>query len=483
MSTDYSHGVQYSPATLAPTPVIKTDDLEGLGIIVHVIRMLAFVRLTWVDFTGVVRFRVIPLAYFLKMLQSPRPGVAIAEAAMGLVYLHLADGFNPMGEYLYVLDLSTLRLCPYEEGHASVLGWFQEKAPVLGADGNLTVAVDLCPRSTLQRVVEQAKQAGVEFLVGFETEFILLKSTNPVEAANYHAWTASSGLPSGAVESRVMSEIVQSLLKSGIEVTMYHPEAAPGQYEVVTGPLLPLQAADALIHTRETIVNVAVKYGLRATFAPRVYMTSAGSAAHTHISIHSVAGGPKLSSSLSSLESSFLASVLKHLPAMAAITLPIPASYKRVADGVWSGGTYVCWGTENREASVRLTNAASPISRNFELRFLDGTCNPYLALALILSAGLDGVVNREPLNIKDCPGPLTAAQMDENERLEHGINKRMPLTWDEARTAFQSDPLVDKTFGKNMIVKYLSVNKTLGTLLEESDETEQARLTRLVEFY
>lgn len=116
--------------------------------------MLAFVRLTWVDFTGVVRFRVIPLAYFLKMLQSPRPGVAIAEAAMGLVYLHLADGFNPMGEYLYVLDLSTLRLCPYEEGHASVLGWFQEKAPVLGADGNLTVAVDLCPRSTLQRVVE-----------------------------------------------------------------------------------------------------------------------------------------------------------------------------------------------------------------------------------------------------------------------------------------------------------------------------------------
>ncbi|KAK0238917.1 hypothetical protein EDD85DRAFT_828447 [Armillaria nabsnona] len=475
MSTDYSHGVQYSPATLAPTLVIKTDDLEELGI--------TFVRLTWVDLTGVIRFRVIPRAYFLKMLQSPRPSVAIAKVTMGLVYLHTADEFNAIGEYLYVPDLSTLRLCPYEEGHASVLGWFQEKAPVLGADGNLTVAVDLCPRSVLQRVVEQATQAGVEFLVGFETEFILLKSTNPVEAANYHAWTASNGLPSGAVESRVMREIVESLLKSGIEVTMYHPEAAPGQYEVVTGPLLPLQAADALIHTRETIVNVAVRYGLRATFAPRVYITSAGSAAHTHISIHSVAGGPKLSGSLSSLESSFLASVLKHLPAMAAITLPIPASYKHVADGVWSGGTYVCWGTENREAPIRLTNAASPMSRNFELRFLDGTCNPYLALALILSAGLDGVVNQEPLNIKDCPGPLTAAQMDEKERLEHGINKRMPLTWDEARSAFQSDTLVEKTFGKNMILKYLSVNKTLGTVLEESDETEQARLTRLVEFY
>ncbi|KAK0467062.1 uncharacterized protein EV420DRAFT_1474454 [Desarmillaria tabescens] len=475
MSTDYSHGVQYSPATLAPTKIIKTDELEGLGI--------TFIRLTWVDLTSVVRFRVIPLAHFFKMLQSPRPSVAIAKVTMGLVYLHTADEFSAIGEYLYVPDLSTLRLCPYEEGHASVLGWFQKKAPVLGADGNLTVAVDLCPRSVLQRVVKQSKETGVEFLVGFETEFILLKSTNPVEAANYHAWTASDGLPSGAVESRVMREIVESLLKSGIEVTMYHPEAAPGQYEVVTGPLLPLQAADALIHTRETIVNVAIKYGLRATFAPRVYMTSAGSAAHTHISVHSVVGGPKPSDSLSSLESSFLASVLKHLPAMAAITLPIPASYKRVADGVWSGGTYVCWGTENREAPIRLTNAVSPKSRNFELRFLDGTCNPYLALALILSAGLDGVINQEPLGIKDCPGPLTAAQMDEKERHELGINKRMPLTWDEARTAFQSDALVEKTFGKNMIVKYLSVNKTLGTVLEESDETEQARLTRLVQFY
>ncbi|KAK0217899.1 hypothetical protein IW262DRAFT_1298493 [Armillaria fumosa] len=116
------------------------------------------------------------------------------------------------------------------------------------------------------------------------------------------------------------------------------------------------------------------------------------------------------------------------------------------------------------------------MSRNFELRFLDGTCNPYLALVLIFS-GLDGVVNQEPLNIKDCPGLLTAAQMDENERLEHGINKRMPLTWDEA-TAFQSDVFVEKTFGKNTIVKYLSVR-----VLEESDETEQARLTRLVESY
>ncbi|KAK0202631.1 hypothetical protein DFS33DRAFT_1436096 [Desarmillaria ectypa] len=145
MSTDYSHGDQYSSATLAPIQVI-TDDLEGLGI--------TFIRLTWIDLTGVIRFCLIPLAYFFKTLQSPRPSVAIAKVTMGLVYLHTADEFNAIGEYLYVPDLSTLSLCPYEEGHASVLGWFQEKAPVLGADGSLTMAVDLCPRSTLQCVVE-----------------------------------------------------------------------------------------------------------------------------------------------------------------------------------------------------------------------------------------------------------------------------------------------------------------------------------------
>lgn len=106
------------------------------------------------------------------------------------------------------------------------------------------------------------------------------------------------------------------------------------QYEIVTGPLLPLQAADALIHTRETIINVAVKHGLKATFAPRVYMSSPGSAAHTHISVHSLNGPQKPVDALSAVESSFLAGVLKHLPAMTAVTLPTPASYKRVMDGV-----------------------------------------------------------------------------------------------------------------------------------------------------
>lgn len=130
------------------------------------------------------------------------------------------------------------------------------------------------------------------FLVGFESEFILLKNTNPVEAVNAHGWSNSPALASGTKETEAMEEIARGIISSGIELMMYHSEAAPGQvcsfnlmlwwdhmcanfeiqYEVITGPLPPLEAADALVHTREIITNVASKHGLRATFAPRLHL-------------------------------------------------------------------------------------------------------------------------------------------------------------------------------------------------------------------
>ena len=112
--------------------------------------------------------------------------------------------------------------------------------------------------------------AGVEFLVGFETEFILLTKTLPATAANAHGWCNANALLTGSKEAQVLEEIVDALGEAGIEVQMYHAEASPGQYEIVTGPLPPLQAADALVHTRETIYNIASRHGLRATLAPRV---------------------------------------------------------------------------------------------------------------------------------------------------------------------------------------------------------------------
>lgn len=132
------------------------------------------------------------------------------------------------------------------------------------------------------------QELGIQFLVGVETEFTLLKSINPIVPVNSCEYSTVLGLTTGTVEARVLEEIADALQADGINVEMYHAEAAPGQvrssdivnpfvlnrglsqYEMITGPLSPLEAADALVHTRETIYNIANKHGLKATLAPKL---------------------------------------------------------------------------------------------------------------------------------------------------------------------------------------------------------------------
>jgi hypothetical protein len=113
----------------------------------------AYVRVLFVDLTNTVRCRVLPASYFLGLLDGARPGIGVATVVLGIVFRELADGFSGAGEYLYVVDLSTLRICPHAPGEASILGWFQEKVPYIGADNKLSVSVAACPRTTLQRIV------------------------------------------------------------------------------------------------------------------------------------------------------------------------------------------------------------------------------------------------------------------------------------------------------------------------------------------
>lgn len=135
-------------------------------------------------------------------------------------------------------------------------------------------------------------------------------------------------------------------------------------------------------------------------------------------------------------------------------------------DGVWSGGTYVYWGSDNREAPVRLCNALSPVSRNFEIKCHDGTANPYIAVAAFISAGMDGVLKNTECQIQECGPELetTAALMGEEKRQKLGITQRMPLTWEDARSNFAASELVDKAFGSNFKTRYLSVNKVKSSV-------------------
>ncbi|KAJ7142135.1 hypothetical protein C8R43DRAFT_892199 [Mycena crocata] len=474
-----SHAVPYSPSTLDKKMPTDINTLKALGI--------RFIRFQFVDLTNNVRYRVIPITYFEKILATPRPSISILTMGLGAVFFTIADGFAPNSEYLYLPDMSTVRILPYKPGHASVLGWFAEKHPT-GTDdgngpGNLVSLAELCPRRILRDVVEDARStAEVEFLGGFEIEFILLTATSPVTTVhNLQGYSNSLSLPTGSVAERVLEEISDALEASGVEVQMYHAEAAPGQYEIVTGPLPPLEAADALVHTRETIYNIASKHGLRATLAPRIHDYSGGSATHAHISVHSTNKDVHKGMAFTDLESWFLAGLLKNFQAALAFSLPLPASYQRVADGICSGGTFVCWGTDNREVPVRLCDATAPSSRRFEVKSIDGCANPYLALAALLGAGCHGIRSRSPLTIKDCVGP-SAAQRGDEGRKALGISDRMPLNWHEARERMKGNAVMMDVFGEAFIEKYLSVSGLMAKALNEP-ETELAKLSLLVETY
>jgi glutamine synthetase len=163
-----------------------------------------------------------------------------------------------------------------------------------------------------------------------------------------------------------------------------------------------------------------------------------------------------LAPTLKPVEASFLQGLLDNIHAISAFSLPTAASYARMVDGVWSGGTYVCWGTENREAPIRLCGPQG--SHNFELKCVDGTSSPYLLLAAIIAAGIDGVRNKKQLKVGDCLE--VAADIGVERRSELGISEnRLPLKIEEARKYLKNSEVMKQYLGNNLIEKYISANE------------------------
>lgn len=474
-----AYGVLYTPDNATATAPSKT--LEEL-----LTPDIAFVRVQWVDYTNVVRFRVLSASYFRALFSDPaktRPGIGLSKVALGIVGISLAPGFGPSGEYLFVPDLRSWRVCTYAPAHASVMGWFQEKsAPRPGAG----LEVPLCPRSILARLVKEAQdRAGVSFLVGVESEFILLKETTPEPVfACSGDWSTSVKFRTGSAEAAALEEIARCLVEAGIELQMYHAEAAPGQYEVITGPLAALEAADAVVFTRETIYNIAHKHGFNATFSPRLHNDSCGNGAHTHISVHGGTNTPRAAdasraATLTPTERSFLQGVLTHLPAICALTLPNAASYARMLDGIWSGGTYACWGTDNREVPLRLCGPAG--GHHLEVKCVDGTATPHLVFAGLIAAGLRGIVGGEVLATGDCAKAVYAMSITERRAvgLENAV--KLPQTIQDARASLGADVGMKGLLGEEFVETYLSVNELMEKFMTGKDEKETVK--KIVEYF
>ena len=162
-ANEFQNGVEYHHSTIK-TNTLSVDKLEESGISqpylflsIYILDNLidtGYIRFQWIDFTNIVRIRILPLSYFKKLLEGNRPGITFPKVVLGLVYHLYAPGFTSMGEYLFTPDLSTIRPCPYEPGHASINGWFEEKAGVTDPQGKPIIQVDLCPRGMLRRIVQ-----------------------------------------------------------------------------------------------------------------------------------------------------------------------------------------------------------------------------------------------------------------------------------------------------------------------------------------
>ncbi|KAJ1302136.1 hypothetical protein OPQ81_000965 [Rhizoctonia solani] len=396
---------------------------------------IKFIRLAWLDYVNIMRYRIIPIDRFAslsgsKFIYSPESSTTqrIAESGLSLTRVALTMGVRGLvpsglptsGDTDLKADFSSMWKAPFAPNHAYMMGRFFEK-PYYQTDGGVS---DICPRTILHNLIRRAEcELDAKFLVGFETEFNLLdRDNNPVRNG---PWTSSKQLEYGSAADCV-HEIAQCIMDSGIKLEIYHAESAGGQYEVVTGPLPPLQAADALVATREIIYNIAQKHGYRATLSPRFFPNQTGTACHAHISVQSPRSDipsnhpdiPSLPSDLASL----MAGLLENLVSVCAFTLPIDASYSRVTDGFWSGGSWVCWGRENKEAPLRLCGSGKNL--RVELKSFDGIANPYLGLAAVIGAGVAGLSGTKILEMRNCP--VAAASLTEQQRQDMQITTRLP---------------------------------------------------------
>lgn len=160
---------------------------------------------------------------------------------------------------------------------------------------------------------------------------------------------------------------------------------------------------------------------------------------------------------LTPVERSFLQGVLTHLPAICAFTLPTAASYARMVDGIWSGGTYAAWGTDNRETPVRLCGPRG--HHHFEVKCVDATAAPHLAIAALVGAGLKGIVDGAVLTMGDCPKPMW--EMTEQEKVAVGMTNplRLPTNIVDARKALVADKVIEGVLGANFVHTYIGVNE------------------------
>jgi glutamine synthetase len=312
------------------------------------------------------------------------------------------------------------------------------------------------PRWVLRRNLDRAAEMGFSFTAAPEVEFFLSRSSErfePLDRGGYF------DLTSAEVAERLETGIAAALGQLGVGVEMLHHEGAPGQHEVdlVSGDALAI--ADGLMSVRLAVKEVAQELGLYASFMPKPAEGIEGSGMHLHLRLlegeRNAFFDPTDEAGLSKVGRSFVAGLLEHAASITAVTNQWVNSYKRLVPG-FEAPAFVTWARRNRSALVRVPADRPPDERacRIEFRSPDPACNPYLALAVILAAGLDGV-RRElmpPRESTENPGEL-----GEDERRAAGI-AALPDSMHDAIRVMERSELVAEALGEH-VFEWLIRNK------------------------
>lgn len=426
------------------------------------------VRFLYCDNGGIVRAKA---AHVERLADRMRTGIGLTaamQAMSSLDQLQPVDGMGPVGEVRLVPDPSTFRVLPYAPHSAAML------VDHVRLDGE---PYEADPRAFLKRMAAALTDRGMVMRCAVENEFSLATRVEDGFAPIDDSLCFSTiGM---TASQEVTDAIVAALEAQSIQLEQFYVELGHGQQELSIVHLPVLEAADTQILVRETIRAVASSFGLVASLAPKPWPDQAGNGAHVHFSVWDDTGERNLFHdggrryALSETAERFAAGILAHTPALLALTAPSFNSFRRLLPQHWSSA-FVCWGPDNREVTVRVPSTFWGLeepSTNLEYKPADASCNPYLAFAGLVAAGLDGL--ESGLELPD-PMLVDPATLPDAERERMGA-ARYPEDLGAALDALERDDVLTTAMGDSLTASYVAVRRSEFEAYGAMDEAAQYR--------
>jgi len=401
-----------------------------------------YIRLMFSDIIGTIKSVEIPVGQLKKALDGEV--MFDGSSIEGFVRIMEADMFLKP-------DLSTWLILSWEESRYGKVA--RLICDVYTPDGKPSAAD---PRSNLKRIIKKMKKLGFSTLnIGFEPEFFLFKldesgnvTLNSIDQGGYFDLSPVDG------SSDCRRDIVLELEKAGFTVEASHHEVSPSQNEINFEFSDILEACDKVQTFKLVVKNVARRHNLHATFMPKPIANINGSGMHTNCSLADESGkntfyDEKDPMGLSLIARRWIAGIIKHSKNFCAITNPTVNSYKRLVPG-YEAPCYISWSDQNRSVMIRIPASRGKSTRT-EIRSVDTTANPYLAVAVILASGLDAIENNLPL-VEPINENLFALTLE--ERKARGVES-LPDNLNEAINFLKEDELMRETLGDHIFNKFI----------------------------